>query len=306
MGFSNSNAALAFTAKACGAKFDHAATLGALTFWPFPSELSSMLKAFGYEQSAKQVFARTGTAGSKFLEFLGAQSVTEFDASDYEGAKAVHDMNKPLPSQWHKKFDLVFDGGTLEHIYNIPQAVENIGAMLRVGGHLALSTSGNNQTGHGFYQFSPEFCYRVFSEQNGWRTKLVMLVEHQKRPPRFWAVTDPEKIRKRIEVQTSSQLLIMILTERIGHPSQFTTPQQSDYSAIWNARTSAFADEPVAKLSLTTRVYKRLRWELIKARKKLFPPRLQPRTLTHPARGLRQPGIRRLSFEDLAAGRFTS
>jgi hypothetical protein len=214
-------------------------------------------------------------------------------------------MNKALPKDWHGKFDFVFDGGSIEHIYNVPQVVENLGVMLKVGGHLALSTCGNNQTGHGFYQFSPEFFYRVFSEQNGWRIKLVMLVEHQMRPPRFWAVVDPKTTGKRIEIQTKSQLLIMMLAERVGHPLQFTTPQQSDYSLIWSLKqldssSGSKADRP----TVIARIYKRVRWECIKVKMKLFPPRLQPITLTHPALGLRQPGIHRLYFEGLASGKY--
>jgi hypothetical protein len=53
-----------------------------------------------------------------FFEALGAEELICTDVSDYEGATLIHDMNAPLPAAYAGKFDLVFDGGTLEHIFN--------------------------------------------------------------------------------------------------------------------------------------------------------------------------------------------
>jgi SAM-dependent methyltransferase len=234
MGISSANVALLMTALAQGARLGNAATLGMQTFWPSKKELDRLLKAFHYNHNSEYVFNRVGSSGSRFLEYLGADSVTEFDASGYEGAKVIHDMNIPLPSEWNGQFDFVYDGGCIEHIYDIAQVVRNIGNMIRPGGHLVISTTGNNLMGHGFYQFSPEFFYRVYSRANGWNTKLVLLAEHQLRPPRFWIVEDPEDLRSRIEIQTSTQVYTMIITEKLSASAAFHLPQQSDYYSAWS------------------------------------------------------------------------
>jgi len=237
------------------------------------------------------------------LEFLGAQEVTEFDASDYEGAKIVHDMNKPIPAEWHEKFDFIYDGGTMEHIYNVPQVVENLDRILKIGGHLVISTTGNNLFGHGFYQFSPEFFYRVFSKENGWNTKMVLLAEHQLCPPRFWRVMDPKVIRDRIEIQTKNQIYTMLIAEKIAVVTPFHTPQQSDYAAIWShekevQKNCAF---PVAKKNIFQKVFARLKSEAAKIQKLVlhitnyFSSRFRPTCGLHNKRG-----IQKMTLSELA------
>ena len=75
--------------------------------------------------------------------------VDSMDASDYEGANIVHDLNLPIPPALRERYDLVWDGGTLEHIFNFPVAIFNAMHMVKVGGHLLLETPTNNQCGHG-------------------------------------------------------------------------------------------------------------------------------------------------------------
>ena len=78
-------------------------------------------------------------------------------------------MNLPIGDDLKRKFSVVIDGGTLEHVFNFPVAIKNCMQMLDVGGHFFVHTMANNFMGHGFYQFSPELFYRVFSPENGFR-----------------------------------------------------------------------------------------------------------------------------------------
>src|SRR5437660_12629324 len=56
---------------------------------------------------------------------LGATHIDAIDASDYQGATIVHDLNRPLPLALHAQFDLVFDGGTLEHVFDVATALKS-------------------------------------------------------------------------------------------------------------------------------------------------------------------------------------
>ena len=85
------------------------------------------------------------------------------DASSFEGATVVHDLNLPITEALKGRFDVVCDAGTIEHVMNFPTAIRNCMEMVRVGGHLILGTPANNFFGHGFYQFSPELWFRLFS-----------------------------------------------------------------------------------------------------------------------------------------------
>src|SRR4029077_10267153 len=96
-------------------------------------------------------------------EFLDAESVETLDYSTYEGASIVHDLNSPVPASLHGRFDAVIEAGSLEHIFNFPMAIRNLMRMTKVGGWVFITTVANNLCGHGFYQFSPELIYRIFS-----------------------------------------------------------------------------------------------------------------------------------------------
>src|SRR5258708_14619753 len=68
------------------------------------------------------------------FNYLGATSLVAMDASSFEGAEIVHDLNFPVPSALYSAFDTIFDGGTLEHVFDVPTALRSVAAMLPVGG----------------------------------------------------------------------------------------------------------------------------------------------------------------------------
>ena len=43
---------------------------------------------------------------------LGNDKVKALDASNYEGAEVVHDLNKPIPDHLHGTADFVVDGSS--------------------------------------------------------------------------------------------------------------------------------------------------------------------------------------------------
>lgn len=92
-----------------------------------------------------------------FFSALGFNSIESTDNSDHESADIILDLNKPIPKELYGKYDTIIDGGTLEHIYNVPNVLKNIHDMLKVGGriiHIVPSAS-FYFIDHGFYMFSP-------------------------------------------------------------------------------------------------------------------------------------------------------
>ena len=80
----------------------------------------------------------TGLPGGDFAEgflsgFLGARTVRALDYSDYQQADIVHDLNQPLPPELHNRFDALIDGGSIEHIFDIRQALTSYMALVRTG-----------------------------------------------------------------------------------------------------------------------------------------------------------------------------
>jgi len=166
------------------------------------------------------------------LEALGATAVEALDASTYEGATRLHDLNEPVPVSWHEQFDLVFDGGTLEHVFNFPTALKNCMQMVKPGGRFVTVTLPNNWCGHGFYQFSPELFFRALGPENGFSVVEMYFADLEGR--HFYRIVDPAAVRERVLLWTSDPVFLLVHARRDAVRDIFATaPQQSDYVSDW-------------------------------------------------------------------------
>jgi hypothetical protein len=108
---------------------------------------------------------------------FGATDIVSGDASSYEGADIIQNFNDPLGADVPLDYyDMVLDGGFLEHIFNVPQAVVNMMLTTRSGGRVVGVACCNNFVGHDFYQFNP-VIYRAFSAANGFEVEDVYTME---------------------------------------------------------------------------------------------------------------------------------
>jgi hypothetical protein len=173
------------------------------------------------------------------LKAFGLKRLEHMDVFAGEGATIIHDLNLRLPDKLRNQFDLVLDNGTLEHVFNVPQALENFAGLCSIEGHVAMIAPANNYCGHGFFQFSPELFFRVFSEENGFADAKVILMEYGVRG-RDVTVVDPAKKESRLEFINSSQVVMLGIARKTRNKAPFWTrwPQQSDYVLYWNAEQS--------------------------------------------------------------------
>ena len=171
-------------------------------------------------------------ADSLLLAF-GATGVESIDASNYQGATIVHDLNAPPPQSLRAQFDLVFDGGTLEHIFDAARALRTCMELVRPGGRFVSASIPNNWCGHGFYQFSPEFFYRALSPANGFTVIEMYLVDVDGRRP--FNVLDPAAVGARAELCNNEPLYLLVHARRDRECQVFAAmPQQSDYVRDWS------------------------------------------------------------------------
>jgi SAM-dependent methyltransferase len=226
--------------KNLGVSFERTLTLGHQGFNCPPAKFKRTLKDFGISATQDEInrcFSHapmTALFADEFLRFLGAKEAASVDRSDFEGATLLHDLNERFPENVRGHFDMVVDGGTLEHIFNYPAALRNCLEVLRVGGHFATITPASGQMGHGFYQFSPELFFRVFSAENGFAIRKLILFDLSKMESAFYEVKDPSITRQRGELSTSKPMQIAVLAQKIAEVPVFATlPQQSDYMAVW-------------------------------------------------------------------------
>ncbi|MFL6375828.1 MAG: hypothetical protein ACJ73D_14260 [Pyrinomonadaceae bacterium] len=225
-----------------GVSFAETAMIGRQSVLASAEEVARSCELFGHQISAdkaRELIDDSDGYAESLLRFLGATVVTSFDASDYEGASVVHDLNEPIGDEWKGRFSAVLDGGCLEHVFNYPTALKSCMEMVRLGGHYLAITPCNNFFGHGFYQFSPELFYRAFSEANGYRVEKLML--HETASDGEWfEVADPATIGERITLVNSEPAHLLLIAKRIAEVPIFQkAPQQSDYMAAWeNERAS--------------------------------------------------------------------
>jgi hypothetical protein len=214
--------------------------IGRQEFLPDPTTLRRVFSCLGINADADE-FLRDNEYGEEFFARLGATEVRSLDYSSYEGADILHDMNRPLPNDLRETFSVVHDGGTIEHVFNISQALKNCMEMVEVGGHFTQVNVANNLMGHGFWQFSPELLFRAFSASNGYQIETVLL--HELVPAgRWYVVADPDELRARVQLCNSAPTYILTIAKRVARAQIFATPpQQSDYVAVWNDGPKAWA-----------------------------------------------------------------
>jgi SAM-dependent methyltransferase len=187
-----------------------------------------------------------------FFRMLGAEEIKSMDYSNYENAEIIHDLNLKIPDHLNEKYSVVIDSGTLEHVFNFPQAISNCMNMLRPGGHFISITPANNLMGHGFYQFSPELFYRVFSNENGFTMEkmLIAAADEQGNYNEWFEVTDPLKVKQRVVLINSYPTYLLFYARRNEIKNIFhVMPQQSDYTEAWS-RTTSETREQISPLKL--------------------------------------------------------
>jgi SAM-dependent methyltransferase len=254
MGVTILNALALLEAKSEGASFERTLTLGRLASFLSPRDLARIARALPPECAFAQAVAsgETPTFVDDLFRAMGARQVETLDVSPFEGATIVHDLNQPLPEPLKGRFDAVVDGGTLEHVFNVPMAIKNAMDALAVGGRFYGSLPANNYCGHGFYQFSAEFFYRVFSPENGFTLEKLLV-------GRAWAhgrwldgptfvVADPDAMRGRVNIGGEGGLLFLVQARKDAERPVFAGwPQQSDYSARWAQPGPAAQSVPPAR-----------------------------------------------------------
>ncbi len=240
MGFDYNTTKLVLFAKSLGVDFSETITLGRQILFIHEKELSHLARGFAYaiaDAEVKNFYKDARLAEGKYpyveplLQYLGASKPDSLDASAYEGATVLHDMNRPIDETFWSRYSVVIDGGTLEHIFDLPTAFQNCMNLLKKGGHFISVGPANNWLGHGMYQFSPELFHRVFNESNGFRMKRMFLSDVKSR--KYWyEIPNPDE---RLALVTTSEVYLMVIAEKISDQATIgANPQQAYYEdKLW-------------------------------------------------------------------------
>lgn len=251
MGIAYSDAALLAKAKNNKVCFEKIITIGHLSLYLSQKQIEHLGKFYSINIGTAKFFYNQ-YADNFFKVFLGAKDVISLDYSDYEGCDIVHDMNKSIGSNYYEMFDVVIDGGSLEHIFNFPIAIENCMKMVKKGGSFFIFSMANNHFGHGFYQFSPELFFRILQSTNGFKIQDIIIVEHPfpglelSTRIKCYSVTDPAFVKQRVSLVSKNPVSIMVHAVRTEIKPVFSAfPIQSDYLATYNSKHKQLEDNSI-------------------------------------------------------------
>ncbi len=194
--------------------------------------------------AGRRGFALRPSAASgdrSLFEALGFSEVAALDASDFEGAEIVHDLNQPVSDSLRARWDLVFNGGTLEHVFDVRAALRNVAELVRPGGRAIHIAPVSNQIDHGFYCFSPTLLLD-WAEANRWtvRTAYVFQARDFEAP---WTVYAYEAgafdaiVSRFHDVRASGVTMagLWFCLEKTEAATSDAVPQQGAYRRAWSA-----------------------------------------------------------------------
>lgn len=244
MGVSAAGAEFLMSCHRNGARFERLCTLGQQHLH---TDLASVRAAARFAGDAAVTSAVEAIEEGKLARFstcealwsaLGATSIDTLDASAFEGATVLADLNEPIPEALRAQYSVVYDGGVTEHVMNAAQSIRNAAAMVEPGGHLISVTPANGQNGHGMYQLSAEFYYRLLADSGEFDHVSVLLCVEGLRT-RWYTLADPARLGHRVTFSTAGPADLYVLARKSADAhsiADMAAPdpvQQSDYEAQW-------------------------------------------------------------------------
>lgn len=120
------------------------------------------------EFAHRNMYAETARDRS-FKSFLRERyGICEYADCDINGLAALTwDLGRPVAKDEHGKWQVIYDGGTLEHIFNTAQVFVNIHNLCAPGG-LIIHITPVSWLAHGFYNFTPKIFQNI-GRANGYK-----------------------------------------------------------------------------------------------------------------------------------------
>ena len=165
------------------------------------------------------------------FHMLNFDNVDSMDAFDNEKPSIVHNLNNPVPVDLHEKFDVIFDIGVIEHVFDIRQAIENIVRMLKNKGVVLFYNPMIGSLNQCFYNLQPTFFFDIF-KANGFDELSLYFVNK----PRYWFDPDTKALWREFHYNDKikrqkmfSDTEIFFTARKTNLLDKFITPLQGAY-----------------------------------------------------------------------------
>lgn len=146
-----------------------------------PEKLKALLngRSVTYREDSERICKRHGVPkhevpdSESFFEAFGV-SLDVYDIVQERGCEVLCDLNHPIPAEACGQYDYVLDVGTLEHCFNIAQALVNMACLVKVGG-LIYHENPFSWGNHGFYNLNPTLFHDFYTD-NGFVVETCILL----------------------------------------------------------------------------------------------------------------------------------
>ncbi len=199
-------------------------------------DIKEILKRYGYdfnELDRKDIiikdvypFGKSVDQGVLF-RMLGFSDVHSIDYYENEHPTYKLDLNEPCPEYLHNKYDLVYDGGTMEHCFNTKEVLSNAVSLLKPGGRVIHESPASGFINHGFYQFSTNLFLDFYASNNFRDMELIIRIGDY--------YLDYYRFKKLVHLNDffGNKSLIFFSAVKNSESNEIITPQQDYYMSLF-------------------------------------------------------------------------
>jgi hypothetical protein len=162
-----------------------------------------------------------------------SENIRSLDYSAFEGADIVQDLNVPVDAAWHGRFDLVYDGGTLEHVFSTKDCLFNMSRLCRLSG-MVVSVTPTDLINHGFINVNAGL-YRDFFTSNGYEQVALKYIGMPSNPVlarRFYIEYEPHSLHHPLAPFYAMHVFSAFRKVR---DEPLKVPNQTFYEDLWAA-----------------------------------------------------------------------
>jgi SAM-dependent methyltransferase len=210
------------------------------------------------------------------FSLLGFDEVHSLDASSFEGATLIYDLNVPIPKELHNQYDVIYDGGTMEHIFSVPNVLQNIHDLLKEGGIVIHASPSHNHVDHGFYMFSPTL-FTDYYMANAYQILSSYIFQYSDDHNRSWNIYqyEPGSLDGFSFGGFGKEMLgIWFIAQKTSRSTSSVIPQQGAYVKQWRSEIPSAPKSSFSFLRSWIKKSKRVHSLARKTKKILLPLKL--------------------------------
>ena len=152
---------------------------------------------------------------------------TVVDIKKWRGNELVLDLNYAVPESLYGAYDIIVDGGTIEHCFNIGTVMSNTLKMMSAGGYV-VHWNPMHMPNHGFFNLNPTFYYDWYLNNGGsLEHQTAWELEHPSKPEKVLTVPKTERFSYK-----SENISLLTIAKKIEDTPTITWPMQTKYAKL--------------------------------------------------------------------------